>query len=160
MAHIFFERLETRRSTQSLYGGWGGYSAPNQYMQGYYGISTYYPDYTTPYPSSYYPSYYPSGGYYPSYNPYPNWYNPYPSSWMNPSPNFWGGMGNWFSPIWNTFQGWFGGQPSYWGPSQWQQPQYWGPSYYPSYPPTSNPTDYLMGIGMYAVGIPTEAMLF
>ena len=165
MSHIFFERLETRRSTQSLYGGWG-YSAPNPYIQGYYGVGInpyegYPPIGGYPNSISSYPPYYPSGGYYPSYNPYPNWYNPYPSSWMSPFPNLWGGMGSWFSPVWNMFQGWFGGQPSYWGPSQWQQPQYWGPSQWFTYPyPNTYSPPQPSTYYAYAIGIPTGAMLF
>ena len=80
MAHVFFDRLEDRRSTQVL---WGGYSAPGNYYSAY-GLQTgTYQDYSpytsamkayhaalgpyNPYYFPWYPPDYPSG-HYPSYN--------------------------------------------------------------------------------------------
>ena len=117
MAHVFFEKLENRKSTQVL---WAGYSAPSNYYSAYYGHPTiinqdYYPYLSAinaynaapvlnyrnyfPWNSPYYPS-----EYFHPYNSYPYWYNTFNSY---PQWNF--GIGNWFSPVWNMFQGLFGG---------------------------------------------------
>lgn len=136
MAHIFFERLEKRQSTQTLYPLTGGntaiaiYSAP--LPDSGWGSIGYYNPLT---PQLLYgispPSTYPSGGYFPwssglfgmsgysPYSPFSSWTNPFFSynSW-----NSWGSGGS-FSPIWNYLGGLFGGSfPWSWGGS-------WGGSY-------------------------------
>ncbi|MEW6381295.1 MAG: hypothetical protein AB1611_17055 [bacterium] len=140
MAHIFFERLENRQSTQSLYAGYG---IPATTPRLYYGIQT--TDTATYYgvgvqtTSQYNPLLYPSFGSYPwggwsswgygyGYNPYGfgsyslfnpialwnNPFTPYASPWANPFSNLWGGISNLFSPLWNIFGGLFGWQSSPW----------------------------------------------
>lgn len=166
--HIFFERLENRRSTQSLYAG---YTPSTSLGRLYYGVS--YPD-TTPisypsYPSTgYFPSWgsnynsFPAYSPYPVYNPYSIWSNQfyqYPSLWMNPFPNFFGGIGSFFSPFRNMFQGFFDWPTSYRQLSPWT-PIITPPVYTPQVfePPSyTNPGGIFSSFGMYAVGIPTGA---
>ena len=115
MAHIFFEKLENRRSTQSLYGG---YITPYNEITAYYGISTtlYGISNPDPFPSiGYIPQW--NSGYNPymSYTPYSMWNTPFNEyTWTNPFSNFLGGIGNFFSPFLNSFRGFFGWQPSPW----------------------------------------------
>lgn len=119
MAHVFFEKLENRKSTQVL---WAGYSAPSNYYSAYYGnpttINQDYYSYLSAIntynaaPLLYYKDYFPwdmpnyASGYYHPYIPYPYWYNTFSSY---PQCNFLSETGNLFSPVWNLFQGWFGG---------------------------------------------------
>jgi hypothetical protein len=123
MAHIFFERLEKRQSTQTLFSGIGGNTAiaiyaaplPDSYGWGSIGYNPLTPQLLygiSP------PTTNPTGGYFPwgggglfgmyGYSPYSSY-----SSWTNPfggySPwNSWG-SGGFFSPIWNYLGGLFGG---------------------------------------------------
>ena len=82
MAHIFFEKLERRQSTQSLYG------------------MSYFPELLPPQVNQY--QYRPF-----TYTPWVSWGNNtrfgvYPNSWFNPITNynpFWNGVSNFLSPI-------------------------------------------------------------
>jgi hypothetical protein len=157
MPHIFFEKLENRRSTQALYGGFSPYSVaeyavqlPSNSVQAiysapvalyaapvtYYGINYPDPSYPSFDPGSFFPwnsgwgggwnptgpyqPYSPWGGPFNSYmpwgGPFNSWNNPfnsYPGSpWGNGFSNFWGGIGNLFSPFTNFFGGYSGWQPS------------------------------------------------
>ena len=91
---------------------------------------------------------------------------------MNPFPDFFGGIGNFFSPFQNMFQGFFGWQPSYRQPSPWtpifeppgySPPIFGFPNYTNSWPIGAIGKDatgdfvYPWGGALYAVGIPTGA---
>lgn len=129
MPHIFFEKLENRRSTQSLYGG---YTTPSNDFVGLYGAASapYGISIPNPLSTGFIPSW--STGYnpytsfnpYQSYNPFSSWNTPFNqsytnpfSSWntpfnqysyTNPFPSFLGGIGSLFSPFLNNFRGLFG----------------------------------------------------
>ncbi|MGA1875963.1 MAG: hypothetical protein ACMUIA_10180 [bacterium] len=133
MPHIFFERLENRRSTQSLYGGYSpsgsggvlyyGVLPPSNDTQTRYGIPVTYYGLGNPYPSpfpsqgSLFPSWGSGWGFYP-YMPYNPWSNPFSFrsnpfiSWSNPFSALWGGIGSIFSPFRNLFGGFY----------RWQKP--------------------------------------
>ena len=141
MAHIFFERLENRRSTQSLYGG---YITPYNEIATYYGVAValygisdpgtnpytgFIPSWGTGYNS--YTSFNPYMSFnpyttfnpYTSYSPFSSWNTPFSQySWSNPFSSFLGGIGSLFSPFFNSFSGLFG----------WQSPT-WSPYSYPGY---------------------------
>ena len=132
MPHIFFERLENRRSTQTLYGG---YVAPYNSISAYYGVATTlygisdpgtipYTGYIPSWSTGYNP--YTSFNPYMSYSPFSTWNTPFNQySWTNPFSSFLGGIGSLFSPFLNSFRGLFG----------WQSPAL--PIY--SYPGYTNP---------------------
>jgi hypothetical protein len=156
MAHIFFERLEKRQSTQSF--------APpfirNISIQPVYGVQIapdtntqqFFPEYGISIPSS--PYTYPIGGYSPwggglfgmsGYSPY----NPF-SSWTSPSSNYspWSswGSGSFFTPIWDFLGGFFGGQ----SPWSWRNNYPGFPDYRVLYGISPTPQPY------YGVSIPTR----
>ena len=143
MPHIFFENLESRRSTQTLYGGYSpsgssgvlyyGILPPSNNIQPLYGAPVTYYGISDPYPSpsSLFPSWGSGWGFNP-YMPYNTWSSPWSSSWSSPWSNswsnpwdswsnpfsgFWGGIANIFSPLQNIFGGFWGG--GFYG---WQQP--------------------------------------
>ena len=126
MAHIFFEKLENRRSTQSLYSG---YTPPYNEITAYYGVAValYGISNPNPFPSTDYAPLWNLGGYYPYYNPpISGWNKPFnQNTWTNPLSSLFGGISNLFSPFLNNFSGLYG----------WQSPITW-PSYsYPGYNP-------------------------
>ena len=108
MAHIFFEHLENRRSTQSLVTN---YTIQDQEWHPAYGVFYPLPEESTPVyepisPIGYYiksPVYNPIG----PFNPYsPVWSNPlgsYSVPWNNTSSIF-GGIGGFIFPFWNNFR--------------------------------------------------------
>ena len=174
MAHIFFERLEKRQSTQTLlpswggdtliqpvYGiqvpgdtGWGNIGYPSNPIGGnvlLYGISPPYSPYTPP-----------TGGLFPwtgglfgmfggysSYTPYSQWTTPFNNynNW-----NSWG-SGGFFSPIWDFMGGLFGGG----FPWTWRNTNPVVPDFRVLYgifpdPVQPNPIDI---IAYYGIGVPT-----
>ncbi|MEW5801524.1 MAG: hypothetical protein AB1847_05390 [bacterium] len=178
MAHIFFEKLENRRSTQSLYSGYSGYSTPDSEFRLYYGAPTpiselkkYY-EFPLPYeynrisPTSWYPwggwggygyGYNPYGfGSYSPYNTLPFWNNPitsYTSPWSSPITNLWGSVNSFLSPLWNILGGFFGSYPwgTYPGNSGNTSPGQIVPLYAAQVP---SPTTY------YGVNIPTPKTIY
>lgn len=122
MPHVFFEKLENRRNTQALYTGFPNYGT----AIAYYGVSI--PDLN---PTSNTGSIFPWGsgwgtaGYQPfvpsisfPYNdansassPWSNSFFQPSNTWMNPFSNLFTGIGNFFSPIFNNFQGFRSWQP-------------------------------------------------
>lgn len=116
MAHIFFEQLENRRSTQSLYAG---YTISDQKSLPDYGVFYPYPEESTPIynpisPVNYFPRdsvYNPIG----FSNPYSSiWNDPlgsYSTPWINPL-NVFGGIGNFIFPFWNNFRTVFRWKPT------------------------------------------------
>ena len=114
MPHVFFEPLERRQSTQTLFSGFPEFIA-------YYGISPGYPGsgYTPPetprllYGVSPQPEY-PTGGFFPWWPGGAYGGSGY-NQWTNPMNNYnsWGSWGG-FTPIWNSLGGLFGGSFSGW----------------------------------------------
>ena len=131
MAHIFFEKLEGRRNTQSIFSG---YTIPDNTFQAYYGVAVALygiSDPALPTTGDYFPSwaswrgsgwgYNPYTPYIPYFPPYPSWntsfynynpYNYYMNPWGNPFSGLFGGFGNFFSPLWNSVRGLLS-RPSY-----------------------------------------------
>ncbi|MGA1864875.1 MAG: hypothetical protein ACMUHX_07420 [bacterium] len=157
MAHIFFERLEKRRSTQSLVPAFWG----NNSIQPVYGVQIapdtntqqFFPEYGISLPNS--PTTYFTGGYFPwggglfGMSGYSSPYNPF-SSWTTPSYSYspWNswGQGSFFSPIRDFFGGLFGGQ----FPWSWQ-------NNYPGFPDNR----LLYGISpqpLYGISVPTTTI--
>ena len=168
MAHIFFERLENRRSTQSLYGG---YTTPYNEIATYYGVAValYGISNPNPYPSINYTPQWNLGGYYPYYNPttfyspFSGWNMPFNQySWTNPFSSLFGGISNIFSPFLNNFRGIFGWQSPTW--PIYSYPGYTNPgSIFPgeiralyAAPTSYTPPDYSNPWLLYGIGIPSS----
>jgi hypothetical protein len=187
MAHIFFEKLENRRSTQSLYSGYSTpgstvqalYAAPTNQVATFYGVmqpsTSLTPSPSTGsfpwagwgygYASGYGYGYNPSGfGGSNLFNPLTLWNNPlspypYSSSWSSPFSNLWSGASNFLSPVWNILGGLFGLQSSPWIAY---------PGYPATYPgritplyaaPVSQPQPYY-GVSYYGVSQPTVQLYY
>jgi len=166
MPHVFFEPLERRQSTQTLFSGFPEFVT-------YYGVSIGYPGtgYTPPdTPRLLYgvspPSTDPTGGYFPwrggilfggsGYNPWTNPVNSY-NPW-----NSWGG-----SPIWDYIGGLFGGSfPSWsWRKNQPSVPDFrllYGvfPTPQPLYGVGISPAPPTDVIAYYGISVPQQVSIF
>ena len=116
MAHIFFEQLENRRTTQSLYTG---YTIRDHEFHPDYGVFYPLPEESTPIYEPISPiGYYIRG---PVYNPIRP-YNPYSPIWNDPlgsysvpwidTSNIFGGIGGFIFPFWNNFRTIFRWEPT------------------------------------------------
>ncbi len=119
MAHIFFEKLESRRSTQSLYGGnnifdsliWKpAYSAPAIQTVGYYGTQIPTPAAT----SSPWEASWNNGLSFPSLLNVSSPSNSSSSSWTGLPSTQQVSASKLLTPVWNFLGGLFGLQPSPW----------------------------------------------